>query len=53
MENSFQFDTGTFVTTIAEHDTDLCPQTRHELCAIGTELEYLLAKYLPDNGDLT
>lgn len=53
MENSFEFDTGTFVTITAEQDTGLSPQTRHELCAIGTEQEYLLAKHLPDNGGIT
>lgn len=53
MENSFQDDTVTFVTTTTEQDTDLCPQTRHEWCTIGSELEYLLAKYLPANGDIS
>lgn len=53
MKNSLEFDTGKFVTNTAEQDTGLCPQTRYELRANGIELEYLLAKYLPDNGYIT
>ncbi|MGX5024827.1 hypothetical protein ACWKXN_19825 [Enterobacter sp. UPMP2060] len=53
MENSVELDTETFVTTTAKQDTGLCPQTRHVPGAIGTELEYLLTKYLSDNGDIT
>lgn len=53
MKNSFEFDKGTLITTAAEQDIGLCSQTRYELSAIGTKMEYLLAKYLPDNSDIT